>query len=253
MIDSHAHIYAENFSEDLQETLSRAKDAGVRSILMPNIDLESITPMHQLADDHSGFLMPMMGLHPCSVQDGYTRVLAEMREWFKKRDYVAVGEIGIDLYWDTSTRDIQIEAFRIQCEWAIELDLPVVIHSRESIDLIIDILEREFKGRLKGVFHCFTGDLEQAKRIEALGMYLGLGGVLTFKNSHLRGLVSELPLDRILIETDSPYLAPAPYRGKRNEPAYVKLVLEQLSNELSLSVTELDEIITNNTLSLFKI
>ena len=183
----------------------------------------------------------MMGLHPCSVKDNYKTELSIIESELDKQDCIAVGEIGIDLYWDTSTRDLQIEAFKIQCQWAIDRNLPVAIHSRESTDLIIGLIDKHFKGELAGVFHCFTGDLSQAQKIVELGMYMGIGGVYTFKNSSLRDFISEVPLDRLILETDSPYLAPVPFRGKRNEPSYVKYVLESMAETLGMQASELDQ------------
>lgn len=253
MIDTHAHIYADAFDKDQEEMLKHASERGIQKILMPNIDLESIPGMMQLQESYPGFCYAMMGLHPCSVQEGYKEILQSIRAQLGNGEFVAVGEIGIDLYWDKSTKDIQIEAFKEQCNWAIDLNLPVVIHSRESFDLIIDIVERDFKGKLKGVFHCFTGDKVQAARIEALGMYMGIGGVLTFKNSNLKEVIPHISVDRLLLETDSPYLAPVPHRGKRNEPAYVELVLDTLSDILGMQVAELDAQLDANALSLFPI
>ena len=195
----------------------------------------------------------MMGLHPCSVKDNYKTELSIIESELDKQDCIAVGEIGIDLYWDTSTRDLQIEAFKIQCQWAIDRNLPVAIHSRESTDLIIGLIDKHFKGELAGVFHCFTGDLSQAQKIVELGMYMGIGGVYTFKNSSLRDFISEVPLDRLILETDSPYLAPVPFRGKRNEPSYVKYVLESMAETLGMQASELDQVLEANSLNLFKI
>lgn len=254
MIDSHSHIYADEFKEDLDASMQRSKDAGVNAVLMPNIDSSSIQAMYTVQQNYPEYAYCMMGLHPCSVQEGYEKELdAIKQELYSDKTFVAVGEIGVDLYWDKSTQTIQEKAFLIQCEWAIELGLPIVIHSRESIDLIIDLLELHYAGKIEGVFHCFTGTKEQAQRIEKLGMYMGIGGVVTFKNTDLREVIPSIDLSRILIETDAPYLAPVPYRGKRNEPAYVRLVLEQLSQTLGIEVNELDKKIEANTKSLFKI
>lgn len=253
MIDSHAHIYAEQFADDIASVMDRAKQAGVSKILMPNIDLNSIDAMYEIAEAYPNYAIPMMGLHPCSVQADYSEVLTSIKAEFDKRPFIAVGEIGIDLYWDKTTQDIQTAAFLEQCRWAIDMDIPVVIHSRESTDLLIDLIEENFAGSLQGVFHCFTGTVQQAKRIIDLGMYVGLGGVLTFKNSGLKDVVPSIPLDRILLETDSPYLAPSPNRGKRNEPSYTSLVLAFLAETLGRTEEELDGIIEANTLRLFKI
>lgn len=253
MIDSHNHIYAEEFDGDRAEAIQRARDIGVSKLLLPNIDIESIPLINKLVEEYPSYIYKMTGLHPCSVDTEFKEQLRFLRKELEKGDSIAIGEIGIDLYWDKTTKDIQIEAFKEQCNWAIELDLPIVIHSRESIDLILDILESNYADKIKGVFHCFTGDLIQATRIIDLGMYMGLGGVLTFKNSDLKNIVGNLPLDRILIETDSPYLAPVPFRGKRNEPAYISEVHSFLSNCLAMDEKSLDEIIESNTKKLFNI
>ena len=253
MIDSHAHIYADDFNEDIEEVILRAKEAGVNKILLPNIDVQSIKDLTSLVNNHVDYAYPMIGLHPCSVTNNFKQDLAEIKTQFSKLECIAVGEIGIDLYWDKSTKDPQIEAFKMQCEWALELNLPIVIHSRDSIDLIIELLEENFKGKIRGVFHCFTGTIDQAQRIKDLGMYFGLGGVLTFKNSDLKNVVPHLPLERLLLETDSPYLAPVPYRGKRNEPAYMAEVQLYLAQLLNMDIKELDEQLEANTLQLFKI
>jgi TatD DNase family protein len=251
MIDSHCHIYADQFNEDLDLVMQRALEAGVNKLLLPNIDLQSLQALKEVVSNYD-FTYPMMGLHPCSVQKDYDEVLKKIEREFDQLNCIAVGEIGIDLYWDQSTKSEKIEAFKMQCHWALDKDLPIVIHSRESIDLILDILEAEFLG-IQGVFHCFTGVEDQVKRIMDLDMYIGIGGVVTFKNTHLREVIPSIRLDRLLIETDSPYLAPMPYRGKRNEPSYVTHILDQLATTLSIDRDQLDKQIEDNTLRLFKI
>ena len=253
MIDSHAHIYAEEFKEDLREVMLRSQEVGISKILLPNIDVSSIDPLNQLVRDYPDLCYRMMGLHPCSVQEDYREQLARLKEELDKGDCIAVGEIGTDLYWDQSTKDIQIEAFLEQCQWAVDRDLPVVIHSRETLDLNIGLLEQHFQGRIKGVFHCFTGTKEEADRIIALGMKMGLGGVLTFKNTHLREELAGMDPEHFLLETDAPYLAPVPYRGKRNEPSYMVEVQHVLAGVLGCDESELHEILESNTLKLFKI
>ncbi len=253
MIDTHAHIYADQFDEDRDLMIQRARSAGINKIFLPNIDLNSIDKMFDLVHRYPEFAYPMLGLHPCSVQSDYKDVLNQIEGKLEQHKVIAIGEIGIDLYWDKSTKGIQEEAFVEQCGWAMERSLPIVIHSRESIDLILDIIESSFKGKLRGVFHCFTGDLKQAKRIMDLGMYMGIGGVLTFKNSDLKDVIPQIPLDRLLLETDSPYLAPVPYRGKRNEPAYMAEVLHYLAKMLNVEGREIDQQLEQNSLRLFKI
>lgn len=253
MIDTHLHLYAEEFDEDRTEAIQRANEVGVTKFLLPNIDMDSVDGMHQLVEQYPNQFYPMMGLHPCSVKEDYKEVLDVLKKELEKGQYIAVGEIGIDLYWDKTTYTIQKEAFKIQCEWAMQRDLPIVIHSRESIDEIVDIL-RPLKGRIKGVFHCFTGTGQQALDILELGFYVGIGGVVTFKNTTLREVLKEkVPLDRVLLETDAPYLAPTPYRGKRNEPAYLSRVNLTLADVYECSEEQVDAVTTMNALRLFNL
>lgn len=251
MIDTHAHIYAEEFDADSDEMIQRARNSGISRILMPNIDVDSIGPMMQLAEKYPGFCVPMMGLHPCYVGENPEAQLALIREKLFAGNFVAVGEIGIDLYWDKTTLPQQQMAFLTQCEWAVDLNLPVAIHSRESTRLLIDLLSNLSK-RPGGVFHCFGGSLDEARDILAMDMYLGIGGVVTFKNSNLSEVLAEIGLDRLILETDSPYLAPVPYRGKRNEPSYVKEVVGKLSQIFGMPESEVISRTTQNALRLFK-
>ncbi len=251
MIDTHSHIYSSKFSEDLSEMLSRAFQAGVERVYMPNIDMESIDGMMKLAGDYPDRCFPMMGLHPCSVQEDYMSVLEQMRPLFDKHQFVAVGEMGTDLYWDKSFFKHQQEAFRIQCEWALDLALPIVIHCRDSFWETVEML-KDFKSRgIRGVFHCFTGGKAEADAAIDLGFYLGIGGVATFKNGGLDKVLPEINLEHLLLETDAPYLAPVPHRGKRNEPAYTSLIAERLAAikgvDRSLVIAET----TKNAMNLF--
>lgn len=253
MIDTHLHLYADEFSEDRSTVINRALEAGVTKFLLPNIDLQSVDGMHELEVNYPDQFYPMMGLHPCSVERNYQDVLAEIKKHLYARKYIAVGEIGIDLYWDKSTYAIQKAAFNIQCEWAMDLGLPIVIHSRESIDEIIELLE-PLKGQITGVFHCFTGTVKQVRAILDLGFYVGVGGVVTFKNTTLRDVLKEgVDKQRIILETDSPYLAPTPYRGKRNEPSYLVEICQTLADVYECSVDEIDEVTTANALRLFNL
>ena len=253
MIDTHSHVYAEEFKDDLDAVVQRAVNVGVEKVLLPNIDLESIGGLNNLVDERPDFFFRMMGLHPCSVKEDYKQVLQRIERELDDKSCVAVGEIGIDLYWDKSTQAIQEEAFLIQCNWAIERNLPIVIHSRESIGLIIDLLKKHFPEGIKGVFHCFTGTEEQAKQIEAMGMYMGIGGVVTFKNSNLRDVLKAVNPQRLILETDAPYLAPVPYRGKRNEPSYLTEVAKELSKVYGKTPAEIGELTTENALQLFNL
>lgn len=251
MIDTHSHIYSSKFSEDQSEMLNRAFQVGVERIYMPNIDLESIKGMMQLATDFPDRCFPMMGLHPCSVQEDYLSVLEQMRPMFETHQFVAVGEMGTDLYWDKSFFEQQQAAFRIQCEWALDLALPIVIHCRDSFWETVEML-KDFKGRgIRGVFHCFTGGKAEATAAIDMGFYLGIGGVATFKNGGLDKVLPEINLEHLLLETDAPYLAPVPHRGKRNEPAYTALVAERLAELKGVDRGQVVTQTTQNAMNLF--
>lgn len=250
-IDSHAHIYLDKFKKDIDEVLQRSFDKGVNKVIMPNIDHTSIDDMLELENKYPDNCIPMMGLHPCSVNKNFEKELYLVEEWLNKRDFAAVGEIGTDLYWDKSFWEQQKEAFTIQVNWAKEKNLPVVIHCRDSIDETIALVEELQDDSLIGVFHCFTGSVDQAKRIEALGFYLGLGGVSTFKNGGMDKVIPELSIEKIVLETDSPYLAPAPHRGKRNEPSYIPDIAKKIATYLEKGLDEVAEITTQNSLNLF--
>lgn len=252
MIDTHAHLYAEEFNDDRQAMMERAKAAGVKKIVLPNIDVSSVPELLKLGSAYPGFCYPALGLHPSSVNENFREDLRVLKkELFDNRaKYVAVGEMGIDLYWDKTFEKEQVEAFKEQCNWAYELDLPVIIHSREAIDLIIRLLQ-EMKERPRGVFHCFTGSTAQAQQIIALGMYLGIGGVLTYKKSELPEVIKSIGAERLVLETDSPYLPPVPYRGKRNETAYVRLVAEKLAEVLGNDLQEIIDHTSRNAEALF--
>ena len=235
--DTHAHIYSKQFDADRADTIARAEDAGVTDIYMPNIDETSIDAMLE-AELRYPACKPMMGLHPCHVQKGFERSLYEIETWLNRRKFLAIGEIGTDLYWDKSTWEYQQEAFTIQVGWALQFRLPVVIHCRNSMEETLELLA-PFEGKgLTGVFHCFTGNKAQLDRVLAAGFHIGVGGVSTFKNGGLDQVLPGMDLDRIVLETDCPYLAPVPHRGKRNEPAYLSIVAERVGQILGIS-TEL--------------
>ncbi|MFH6984309.1 TatD family hydrolase [Marinoscillum luteum] len=252
LVDSHAHIYTKEFKADIEEVISRAREAGVDRIYMPNIDHESIEDMLELALKYPGFCVPMMGLHPCSVKKDFEKQLYEVEEFLSKGGFCAVGEMGTDLYWDKTLFEEQKEAFRIQCELAIRHQLPIVIHCRESIDETIALVKPYADRGLTGVFHCFTGTLEQANEVIDLNFKLGLGGVATFKNGGMEPVIRGVALEHILLETDSPYLAPTPHRGKRNEPAYTKIVAQKIAEILDREVAEIGEITSQNSKTLFR-
>ena len=251
--DTHTHLYLPEFDNDRNAMIQRAFEAGVTEIYLPNVDSETISPLHALVDAFPQNCFPMMGLHPCSVKpESMENELGLVKHWLDTRDYVAVGEIGLDLYWDKSTLNIQIEALKRQCEWAIEKELPVVLHCRESTAESIEVIHPFAERGLKGVFHCFSGTLEEAKMAIEMDFFLGIGGVLTFKKSGLADIVSQIPLEYLVLETDAPYLAPVPFRGKRNESAYIRNILEALSDIRRIGKNELAEITTTNARRLFK-
>jgi TatD DNase family protein len=231
--------------------LERAGKEGIRKILMPAIDSSTHEAMLKLEKDSPATCLSMMGLHPCSVKENPDNELKTARDHLEKRTFIAIGETGLDFYWDKTFIDQQYSAFHEQIEWALHYDIPVVIHSRNSIDECIKVVEEHQNGKLKGVFHCFSGNAEQGGKIIGLGFYMGIGGVLTFKNSGLDIVMGKLNLDHVVLETDAPYLAPAPFRGKRNEPAYLKYVLEKLATIKNTSREEIASITTANAEKLF--
>ncbi|HHY0534061.1 TatD family hydrolase [Vibrio parahaemolyticus] len=253
MIDTHAHIYASEFDNDRDEVVERALTQGITKILLPNIDLDSIEPMLQTEAAYPEVCHSMMGLHPCYVDSNVDQTLEIIRGWFEKHNFIAVGEIGIDLYWDKTHQAEQEMAFVTQLNWAKEMDLPVVIHTRDSIAETLTLLRQEQDGRLRGVFHCFGGSLEEARAINELGFHLGLGGVSTFKNGGMDQVIPHLDMQWVILETDCPYLAPVPHRGKRNEPAYTSLVAQRVADLRGEEVATIDAITTENANSLFKI
>lgn len=230
IIETHAHIYSDKFEEDINETIDRAKEIGVEKILMPNIDIESIDAMLEMTQKFPDYCIPMMGIHPCSVKQDFEKVLYQVENWLNQEKFIAVGEMGIDLYWDKAFEEQQKEAFRIQVGFAKEKNLPIVIHSREANHVVIDLLEELQDGELNGVLHCFSGTLEEANKIVELGMHLGVGGVATFKNGGLDKVLPHIDLSKLVLETDCPYLAPMPFRGKRNEPAFLNYIAAKLSD-----------------------
>lgn len=253
LIDTHTHLYSDKFDSDRDEVISRAINQGVKRFLLPNIDLESIEPMHQLCNQYPDNCFPMMGLHPTSVKQNYKEVLSQVKSQLEKNKYIAIGEIGIDLYWDKTYANEQKIVLLEQFQWAIDYDLPVVIHSRESLKEIISVIKEFNNPNLHGVFHCFTGSKQQAESIIDLGFMLGIGGVLTFKNSGLSQELTDIDLKHIILETDSPYLTPSPHRGKRNESAYVMLVAQKLAETKNISIEQIAQITSDNAMKLFQI
>ena len=250
-IDSHTHIYSDSFKDDRAEVVERAALLGVHKLYMPNVDADSIDAMLE-AELRYPACVPMMGLHPCSIGKDFERQLYVMEEWLSKRKFAAVGEIGLDLYWDKSFYEQQKEALRIQVGWAKEKGLPVVIHTRDAMQQTLEQLEALQDGQLRGVLHCFTGTLEEAQKAIALGFYLGIGGVATFKNGGLDKVLPHIAMDRLLLETDSPYLAPVPHRGKRNSPEYIPLVASRVAALMEKEEEEVASATTANTTKLFE-
>jgi len=253
LVDTHAHLYLDQFKDDIDETMQRALDNGVQHILLPNIDRSTTESLWNLVNHYPNQCFPMIGLHPCSVNATIERELQHVEKELATGKYIAIGEIGIDLYWDKTFLKDQIAAFEKQMEWAKELNLPVAIHCRDSFDEIFTSVEKVQDGQLKGVLHCFTGNQQQADKAIDLGLHLGLGGVLTFKNSGVDQAIKNIPLEKLILETDSPYLAPTPYRGKRNESAYTKLVAEKLAGVKEISFQEVATTTTANAIRLFKL
>ena len=254
LVDTHTHLFAQQYDEDRSEVVHRALEKGVQQMLLPNIDNSSIQPMLNLCAKFPNNCFPMMGLHPCDVKENYLEELVIIEEWLQKEKFVAVGEIGIDLYWDKRTLAIQEDAFLKQVELAKKYKLPIAIHVRDSFDEVLAIVDEMNDNNLSGVFHCFTGNEAQANHIINYGGFkLGIGGVVTFKNSGLDKTLSTISIEHLILETDSPYLAPTPYRGKRNESSHVVLVAEKLAEIYGKSLEEIADITTQNAKELFKI
>ncbi|MBO6607782.1 TatD family hydrolase [Psychroserpens sp.] len=251
--DTHTHLYSEAFDEDREQMIQRALDQQISRFFIPAIDSGYTEAMLKLESEFPNHVYLMMGLHPTSVKSNYKDELKHVEEMLAKRHFYAVGEIGIDLYWDTSTLDIQKDAFKHQIRLAKQYGLPIVIHCRESFDEIFEVLDEEKDDKLYGIFHCFTGTLEQAKRAISYNMKLGIGGVVTFKNGKIDQFLHNIDLSHIVLETDAPYLAPKPYRGKRNESAYITLVLKKLAEIYSVSEEKIAEITTENSKAVFGI
>ncbi len=251
--DTHTHLYSEQFDQDRKLVIQKALDAGVSRFFIPAIDSSYTKSMLTLEKDYPKNVFLMMGLHPTSVKDNYKEELNLVKEWLDKRNFYAVGEIGIDLYWDKTHLKEQQDAFKTQIEWAKEKNLPIVIHCREAFDEIFEVLDEVKDEKLRGIFHCFTGTLEQARRAMSFNMKLGIGGVVTFKNGGIDKFLNEIELKNIVLETDAPYLAPTPFRGKRNESAYIVNILDKLVDIYKLTPQEIADITTQNSKDVFRI
>ncbi len=253
LIDTHCHIYLPEFDADRDEVIGRAVDAGVSRIIMPNIDSSSVVPMLEAEEKYPGYCLPMMGLHPTSVKENFMEELSIVEAHLKEHKYYGIGETGIDLYWDKTFLREQLLSFRRHLELAEEYDLPVVIHARESLEVIINEIISFGTGRVRGIFHAFPGGPEDARRVAEMGFMIGTGGVVTFRNSRLGEAAIEAGINNVVIETDAPYLAPVPYRGKRNESSYLTLVIDKLSELLAIAPAEVADRTTANAIRLFKI
>ena len=251
LVDTHTHIYDHQFSLDRNEAMHRALEAGVKMMLLPNVDASTITPMLELHEQYPDCTRVMMGLQPEEVKEDYKEVISMMEKELERGIYVGVGEVGLDFYWDVTFERQQLDAFETQLDWAKQLGLPLSIHCRNAFDKMVKILEKKQDGGLRGIMHCFTGTEEEAKVYLELGFHLGLGGVTTYKNCGVKDYLPNLPLDRIVLETDAPYLAPVPCRGKRNEPAFLVHTAEKIADVLQIPVEELAEATTKNVQSLF--
>lgn len=250
-IDTHAHLYVEQFDEDRPAVIQRAKELNINRVYLPNIDHATIDAMLSLEAAYPDSCFAMMGVHPCSIKDNYKEELSTAEQWLQKRPFVAIGEIGIDLYWDKTFQKEQEDAFRQQINWAKDLKIPFVIHSRDALDLTIKIVKEEQNGDLRGIFHCFGGSVDQAKQIIDLGFFMGIGGVLTFKKAGLDKTLEEVELKHLVLETDAPYLAPTPFRGKRNESAYIHQIAERLASVKETDIEKVANVTTSNALKLF--
>jgi TatD DNase family protein len=253
LIDTHTHLFSSQFDEDREQIVKECIESGIETLLLPNINSETIDAMWSLCDLFPKNCFPMIGLHPCDVKEDYQKELDIVLQELKNRKYVAVGEIGIDLHWDKITVDIQKKAFDQQIKWAVEFDLPIAIHIRESFEEVFEVLEQNIHPKLRGVFHCFTGTLDQAQKAISMGFMLGVGGVVTFKNSGVDKVLENIDLKHLVLETDSPYLAPTPLRGKRNDSRNLQLICDKLAQLNDIESSEVARITSKNAQTLFNL
>ena len=251
LIDTHTHIYSDAFDDDRDEAIKRAKAAGVSQLILPAIDSNTTSIMHEVKCNYPEYVSLMMGLHPTHVGPNVEQELTHVKEQLEAHSFVAVGEIGMDLYWDKTYQSQQQNAFERQIDWALAADLPIVIHCRDAFAPIFEVLEGFNDNRLRGVFHCFTGTKADAQRVLDLNFYLGIGGVVTFKNGKIDRFLADFPLEKMILETDSPYLAPTPYRGKRNESAYLPIVANKMAELFAISPVDMARITSKNAQKLF--
>lgn len=259
-IDSHAHIYQPQFEEDIQQVIERCLSVNVRKVILPNVDIETLDRVRVLSEKYPQICLPTVGLHPCDVKEDYQSVLKNMKSWayqpdtFVEQKIYAIGETGLDYYWDVTFKEEQKEALKIQIQWSKDLNLPIILHTRESVQDTIDIIREHYDENLKGVFHCYSGTIEEAQQIlELENFYFGVGGPLTYKKSTLPDVVKNIPLDRLMVETDAPYLPPVPYRGKRNESFYIPLIGQKMAEVFNCPIELVQEKTTFNAMKLFQI
>lgn len=253
VIDTHTHLYLKEFAADIDDVINRAKNLKINNFFLPAIDSSYTESMIALKNAYPDIMHLMAGLHPCSVKDNYLEELSHVENVLKNHAIVAIGEIGIDLYWDKSTLNIQKKAFASQIRLAKDLNLPIVIHCRNAFDEIFEVLEKEKSENIGGIFHCFSGNYDQALKAISFNMKLGIGGVVTFKNGKIDKFLKKIPLDNLVLETDSPYLAPPPFRGKRNESSYLSIIIDKLTEVYEIPAEKIIEITSTNAIELFKI
>jgi len=246
LIDTHAHIYLSDFNKDIDEVIKRSKESGVTKIIIPSIAKKNHHAQIELSEKYPALVLPLIGLHPTSVKEDYKEELSFVEQELKKNKYYGIGETGIDLYWDTTFKNFQINAFEHQLSLSVEYQLPVVIHQRNSLDEIFTVLSNFSSENLRGIFHCYSGNTEQAEKVIEMGFLLGIGGVLTYKNSNLQEIVKHINLKHIVLETDAPFLSPVPYRGKRNEPSRIKIIAAHLANTKGIDISEVENITAEN-------
>lgn len=251
MIDTHTHLYLDQFKDDIHDVIQRAKSLGVKRFYLPSISSKYNKNMHDLEKKFPLEIFCMIGLHPCYVDKNFDFEINFIKKRIKKHDYKAIGEIGIDLFYEKKYFKQQVFVFEEQVKLAIEYDLPIVIHSRESFNQIFQVLKKYKSNKLRGIFHCFTGDIDEAKKIIDLNFHLGIGGVVTFKNGKISEFLNQIPIEKIVLETDSPYLAPVPYRGKRNESSYIEIVAKKVSEIYDIDIDYVSEVTDKNALDIF--
>lgn len=251
LIDTHCHLYSEEFKEDIEPVIARAREVGVGRFYLPGINSGAIADMLRLEEKYPGLCIPMMGLHPCYVKENFLEELAIVETWLNQRSFVAVGEIGLDFYWDTSFSKEQYEAFSCQMQWALDKGLPIVIHTRQAMPETIETVKPFAEKGLRGIFHCFSGNAEDAKQVTDMGFLLGIGGVITYKKSGLAEALENISIDNLVLETDAPYLAPVPYRGKRNESSYLLPIAAKLAELKNMEIEAVSAITTANAQKIF--